>query len=92
MSGFAMMFFQAPSSLTFQKQLQDCIQKNNLTTIFDASDIPKDTQMRSVLDAVAPWQLHGAFTDLLHRLQRGKHLVNYQFFDGSYLVDDLFCT
>ncbi len=86
MSGFAMMFFQDPSLLTFQKRLQDGIQKNNLTTIFDISDIPKDTQMRSVLDAIAPRQLCGPFADFLHRLQRGKHLVNYQFFDGSYLV------
>ena len=86
MSGFAMMFFQDPSLLTFQKRLQDGIQKNNLTTIFDVSDIPKDTQMRSVLDAIATSQLHGPFADFLHRLQRGKHLANYQFFDGSYLV------
>ncbi len=86
MSGFGKMFFQDPSLLTFQKRLQDGIQKNNLTTIFDISDIPKDTQMRSVLDAIAPRQLYGAFADFLHRLQRGKHLVNYQFFDGSYLV------
>ena len=86
MSGFAMMFFQDPSLLTFQKRLQDGIQKNNLTTIFDVSDIPKDTQMRSVLDAIATSQLNGPFADFLHRLQRGKHLGNYQFFDGSYLV------
>ena len=86
MSGFAMMFFQDPSLLTFQKRLQDGIQRNNLTTIFDISDIPKDTQMRSVLDAIAPRQLYGPFADFLHRLQRGKHLINYQFFDGSFLV------
>ena len=86
MSGFAMMFFQDPSLLTFQKRLQDGIQRNNLTTIFDVSDIPKDTQMRSVLDAIATSQLDGPFADFLHRLQRGKHLANYQFFDGSYLV------
>ena len=86
MSAFAMMFFQDPSVLTFQQRLQDGIQKNNLTTIFTVSDIPKDTQMRSVLDAIAAWQLDGIFADFLHRLQRGKHLANYQFFDDSYLV------
>ena len=86
MSGFAMMFFQDPSILTFQQRLQDGIQKNNLTTIFDVSDIPKDTQMRSVLDAIAASELDGIFADFLHRLQRGKHLANYQFLDGSYLV------
>lgn len=86
MSGFAMMFFQDPSILAFQQRLQDGIQKNNLNTIFSVSDIPKDTQMRSVLDAIAASKLDGIFADFIHRLQRGKHLVNYQFLNSSYLV------
>lgn len=86
MSGFAMMFFQDPSVLTFQRRLQDGIHKNNLTTLFNVSDIPKETQMREVLDPIAAWQLSGIFADFLHRLQRGKQLVNYQFYDGSYLI------
>jgi hypothetical protein len=86
MSGLAMMFFQDPSLLTFQQRLQDKIHKNNLTTLFAIRDIPKDTQMRQVLDAIAAWQLSGIFSDFLHRLQRGKHLVNYQFLNGRYLV------
>ena len=81
MSGFAMMFFQDPSVLTFQQRLQDGIHKNNLTTLFEVSDIPKETQMREVLDAIPAVQLDGIFADFLHRLQRGKQLVNYQFFD-----------
>jgi hypothetical protein len=86
MSGLAMMFFQDPSVLTFQQRLQDGIHKNNLTTLFDVGHIPKETQMRTVLDAIAPGQLNGIFADFLHRLQRGKQLANYQFFDGNYLV------
>ena len=86
MSAFAMMFFQDPSLLTFQQRLQDGIHKNNLTTVFAVGDIPKDTQMRQNLDAIAAWQLDGIFSDFLHRLQRGKHLADYQLLDGSYLV------
>ena len=86
MSGFAMMFFQDPSVLTFQRRLQDGIHKNNLTTLFNVSDIAKETQMREVLDPIPAWQLSGIFADFLHRLQRGKQLVNYQFYDGSYLI------
>ena len=81
-----MMFFQDPSLLTFQQRLQDGIHKNNLTTVFAVGDIPKDTQMRQNLDAIAAWQLDGIFSDFLHRLQRGKHLADYQLLDGSYLV------
>ncbi len=86
MSGFAMMFFQDPSLLTFQQRLQDGIHKNNLTTVFAVDDIPKDTQMRQILDAIAASQLDGIFSDFLHRVQRGKHLADYQLLDGSYLV------
>lgn len=86
MSGLAMMFFQDPSILAFQQRLQDGIHKNNLTTLFAVSDIPKDTQMRQVLDDIAAFRLDGIFSDFLHRLQRGKQLVNYQFLNGSYLV------
>ena len=81
-----MMFFQDPSLLTFQQRLQDGIHKNNLTTVFAVGDIPKDTQMREVLDIIAASQLDGVFSDFLHRLQRGKHLADYQLLDGSYLV------
>jgi len=86
MSGFAMMFFQDPSILAFQQRLQDGIQKNNLTTIFNVGDIPKDTQMRSVLDPIGASKLDPIFADFLHRLQRGKHLANYQILGGQYLV------
>ena len=86
MSGYAMMFFQDPSLLTFQQRLQDGIQKNNLATIFNVSGVPKETQMRHVLDAIAASELDPIFADFLHRLQRGKHLVNYQFLNNSYLV------
>jgi len=81
-----MMFFQDPSILAFQQRLQDGIQKNNLTTIFNVGDIPKDTQMRSVLDPIAASKLDPIFADFLHRLQRGKHLANYQILGGQYLV------
>lgn len=42
--------------------------------------------MRQVLDAIAAFELDGIFSDLLHRLQRSKHLANYQFLDDSYLL------
>lgn len=86
MSGFAMMFFQDPSLLAFQQRMQDTIQHNNLSTVFDVRRIPKDSQMREIIDQIAPVELDGIFSDFLHRLQRGKHLTHYQFIDGMYLV------
>jgi len=86
MSGFAMMFFQDPSLLAFQKRMQDSIQTNNLNKVFAVDHIPSDTQIRDVLDALSPDVLDVIFADFLHRLQRGKHLFNYQFQDDIYLV------
>ena len=86
MSGFAMMFFQDPSLLAFQRRMQESIQVNNLHKVFDVIDIPSDTQIRDVLDPLSPMELEGVFDEFLHRLQRGKHLSDYQFLDGMYLV------
>lgn len=86
MSGFAMMYFQDPSLLAFQKRMQDSIQVNNLNKVFTVADIPSDTQMRDVLDPLSPSELEGVFPEFLHRLQRGRHLADYQLLDGMYLV------
>ena len=86
MSGFAMMFFQDPSILAFQQRMHDSMHRNNLGTIFNVSTIPKDTQMRAVLDAMEPQSIVPVFSDFLLKLQRGKQLAPYQFIDGKYLI------
>ena len=86
MSAFAMMFFQDPSILAFQQRMQDSIQVNNLSTVYGVNSIPKDSQMRAVLDDILPCELDGIFSNFLHRLQRAKQLSNYQFLNGMYLV------
>jgi hypothetical protein len=86
MSGFAMMYFQDPSLLVFQRRMQEANQRNNLKTLFEVSDIPKDTQLRDVLDEIAYERLEDVFSDYFFQLQRGKHLEGYQFMPGKYLI------
>ena len=86
MSAFAMMYFQDPSLLSFQNRLQDRIQSNNLSTIFNVQAIPQDTQIRDVLDRVPTDELARIFTNFLQRLQRGKHLADYRVIDNKYVV------
>lgn len=86
MSGFAMMFFQDPSLLAFQKRLQDSIQQNNLSKIFGVDSIPKDSQMRDILDGIPTETFADIFPDFLSRLQRGRQLDRYQFMNGKYLI------
>ncbi|MEE4607139.1 MAG: transposase [Desulfobacteraceae bacterium] len=86
MSAFAMMFFQDPSMLTFQRRLEDSIQQNNLKALFQVSSIPKDSQLRDVLDGLSNESIDCVFDDLFGALQRGKHLAQYKVLDGYYLV------
>jgi len=80
MSGFACMYFQEPSLLQFQKRMQDEHHQNNLATLFKVKDIPKGTQMREIIDGVHSDELKPIFKDFYLRLQRGKHLEQYQIF------------
>lgn len=80
MSGFACMHFQDSSILQFQRRMQDEQHQNNLSTLFKVKDIPKGTQMREIIDGVSSDELQPIFKDFYFRLQRGKHLEQYQIF------------
>lgn len=86
MSGFAMMFFQDPSILCFQRRLQEHTQRNNLSTVFGIGSIPKETQMRDILDLIPTDELRGIFPAFLSHLQRGQQLSQYRLLNGKYLV------
>lgn len=58
-----MMFFQDPSLLQFQRRLQEKIHRNNLKTVFNVSAIPKDSQLKDVLDAAPTDELEKVFSD-----------------------------
>lgn len=86
MCSFATMYFQDPSLLQFQKRMEDARETNNLKTLFCVDSIPKDTQIREVLDAVDPSSLEEVFSDYFARLQRGKHLESYRVLKKYYPV------
>lgn len=86
MSGFAMMHFQDPALLQFQKNLEEGLRQNNLRTIFNVQSIPKDSQFRDVIDEVDSNRLEPAFDEFFAALQRGKRLEQYRFLDKYYLV------
>lgn len=86
MSGFAMMHFQDPALLQFQRNLEEALRRNNLRSIFQVQSIPKDSQMRDVIDEVDSKGLEPAFDEFFAALQRGKHLQHYRFLGDHYLV------
>ena len=81
-----MMFFQDPSMLEFQRRLQNAVQQNNLQTMFNVSDIPKDNQLRDIIDNVPSEELYPIFTDFFRLLQRGNHLQSYRILNEWYLI------
>jgi len=86
MSGFAMMFFQDPSLLQFQRRFEQGLQRSNLSTLFQVSAIPQDSQLRDLLDEAPNEQIYNLFGDFFHALQRGKHLELFRFPGDSYLL------
>lgn len=84
MAGFAVFALKAPSLLAFDKQRQS--DGDNLKRIFGLTEIPCDTQMRTILDEVDPQQLRPAFTEVFRQLQRGNALEPFVFFQGHYLM------
>lgn len=85
MSGFACMHFQDPSLLQFQKRLQKKYHSNNLKTLFGIENIPESMQLRTIIDNVDSTHFAPFFDEYFYRLQRGKHLVQYQLFPGLHL-------
>jgi hypothetical protein len=70
MSGFAMMFFQYPNLLEFQRKMKQRRQQCNLETIFGVREVPSDTQMRDILDGVALELLRPLLPALFEKLRR----------------------
>jgi len=78
-SGFACMFFQDPSLLQFQKRMQDEKERSNFNTLFNVKAVPEDTQLRDLLDQVDSESFRPLFKEYFSRLQRGKHLEQFEF-------------
>ncbi|MCL0030075.1 hypothetical protein M1M93_00015 [Thermodesulfovibrionales bacterium] len=71
--------------LQFQQYLKEAENRDNLQTLFGVNDIPKDTQLRDIVDKVESEELSPIFKDYLSRRWRGKHLQQYQLFDKLYV-------
>jgi len=85
MSAFACMFFQDASIVEFQRQVQERENNNNLRTLFKVQSIPRDTQLRDLVDAVSSEALRPVFKAFFHQLQRAKQLASFQVLPQLYL-------
>jgi hypothetical protein len=70
MSGFAMMFFQHPSLLELQRQMQQRRSRCNLETLFGGHEVPADTQMREIWDGVPVALVRQVLPELFAKVRR----------------------
>jgi hypothetical protein len=82
MSALAMFGLKYPSLLQFDQSRGDEYTRANLTNLYGVEQTPSDSQMREILDPVAPEDLRPAFRQIHRELQRQKALVKYQFLGG----------
>lgn len=88
LSGLACMYYQSPSLLEFQRRMEKKEQRNNLRSMFSVKDLPTDQGMRNIIDKVeSEAAFRPIFKELVSKLQRGKHLEQYQTLPGKYLLN-----
>jgi len=84
MSGYAMFDLKDPSLLAFDERR--CRDAANLERIYGIGKVACDTQLRTVIDPVAPAWLRPGFKIIVATLQRGKALQQLAYYDGHYLL------
>ena len=70
MSAFAMLFFQHPSLLEYQRRMQKRTGRSNLERVFVVEEIPSDTQMREILDGVPIEPLRQVLPQTFEQMRR----------------------
>jgi hypothetical protein len=70
MSAFAMLFFQHPSLLEYQRRMKQQTGSSNLERMFRVAAIPSDTQMREILDGVPTEPLRRMLPQTVEQMRR----------------------
>ena len=84
MSGLAVFQLKHPSLLAFDNQRKK--EPQNLHSMFGISNIPCDSQMRTILDPLSLSSLRTPFRTVFRHLQRGKDFEKMAYIDGHYLL------
>jgi hypothetical protein len=70
MSAFAMLFFQHPSLLEYQRRMQQRTGRSNLERVFAVEELPSDTQRREILDGVPTEPLRRVLPQTFEQMRR----------------------
>lgn len=86
LSAFAVFFSQSPSFLDWQIRMEQARGKSNAATLFGIHQIPSLTQIRNLLDPVAPSTLFPAMSAIGDLLFQQGYLSAYRSIGGTFLV------
>lgn len=82
LSGLSCMYFQEPSLLQFQQELQDEKHQNNLTSLFGITTIPSNNVMKDTIDVQDSTLFTPIFKSMIEKLQRGRQLEQFELING----------
>lgn len=86
MGSLAMLFIQDPALARFQRRLQEQTGQNNLLSLFEVTEIPKDSQFRRLLDIVDPEFLLQGIRICIRHLQSCRFWKKFTLNDDRYAV------
>ncbi|MBM9514027.1 transposase [Desulfogranum marinum] len=84
MSALAMFQLKDQSLLAFDKRRSE--EDHNLRSVYGLSNIPCDSQMRTILDPLPLSALRAPFLSVFRQIQRGKDFEKMAYYDGHYLL------
>lgn len=78
LSAFAMFFFQQPSLLKFQQEMQRRSGRSNLESMFGVSSVPSDSQLRDILDGTPSEPLRRLLGLIFERFRRSGWAADFK--------------
>ena len=83
LGAFGIFFTPSPSFLDYQRTLEHHKGQNNAHTLLGVEQIPCDTQVRNVLDPIAPSALDGVFVAVFEGLAQHQLLARFRCLDDQ---------
>jgi hypothetical protein len=85
-SALAVFYFQHPSLLNFQQDMQRKTKRSNLETLFGVSKIPCTEHIKNIVDDIEPGALAGVFEGGLRLADEQGVLQDYRVLGGGVLI------
>lgn len=86
LGAFAVFFTQSPSFLAHQRAMKLDKRLSNAERLFVLHALPSDTQIRNLLDPIAPAVLQPIYQQVFRSLENARVLEGYRSFERQFLI------